>query len=115
MLLRMNSRKDSYALVKREDFAFGFDLSVASLLLIAVKSAGYVTRGANGDKVDSRIQEAPWILLCFFVVLLVIGMLVRKRGWNESQEPTILVGILLPDIFGLASLVFALQWIGNRA
>jgi di/tricarboxylate transporter len=113
VFLRYVSRSDKHTAGRKEDWAFGFDLSLAALLFFIVDSAAavervvtYPTQQPNLDKLAST----PWVLLAMFLGLWGMSTVVRKAGWEDEGRLRVFGGIVLPNFFGILLLAFAISW-----
>lgn len=118
VFVKIVSRNDKFSTVKKEDFAIGLEIAITAILLLTsdtLKYASSVTKATenlhplNNDK----LLTVPWILLVFFIGLWGISTLIRKMGWESETEMNWWWGIILPNLFGLISLIFVVNWINN--
>jgi di/tricarboxylate transporter len=123
IFIKSVSRDDEQPMLKKEDFAIGFELSLASLFAFATYSAALPDRIATTqDQVvkqalESKSAATPWLILVWVVGLWAVSTLVRKLGWNpilvgaKTKEPTWWCGIIIPSLFGLITLVLVVNWV----
>jgi uncharacterized membrane protein YgcG len=114
---------------KREDFAVGFEsLTNAFITFVALtgeraldwartdqalrNTAGDVTRAAleaHRATLEEQVTWAAFGMFAMIVVLLVLAAIVRKWGRVRlscgHEEPTLVVGTILPDCIGFSALV----------
>ena len=130
--VRVVSRKDEELKLKSDDLAIGFDIALGAVFVFLVKmvsvSAALLALPTNQNPLQadlkSKVISMPWMLLIWGIGFWGISTSLRKWGWktvNEgtAQEPKAkyeptAVGIILPLIFGLVSLVFAVNWTGGE-
>lgn len=92
--------KPEFIPLRGKDFAdFGFDLSIASMILL-LTSVKYDVTGI-------------WLLLLSFVLIMVISILVNRIGWNRDRGEVRIFGIVIPDIVGVALLVLVVLYCGG--
>jgi hypothetical protein len=114
IFLKIVSRNDRFQAFKLEDFAIGPDLSVTGLLLFITDSAAKarsILKVPNPEH-SENLEQTPWILLFFVILIWGVSTLVRKKGWDANGELVLLWGVVIPGLFGLTSLVFVVLRIG---
>lgn len=77
---------------------FGFDLSITSMVMLL-----------TSIKDDAGI----WLLLISFLLVMVTSIIVNRLGWNKETKQQRVVGVLIPDLVGILSLVAATLYIGG--
>jgi len=117
IFLKVVSRNDSLARFRRDDLAFGFDISSTALVLFVLGMVNLAVKITNNNSspvnVDvDRLLSAPWILFAFFIGTWSISTLNRWYGW-ERDEPHLIWGIAIPNFWGLFVLTFAVLLIGH--
>ena len=118
IFVKIVSRNDRYFTIVKEDFSIGLELAVTSILLLVTDTLKYIytfTDVMNKNAVGSnyKLLVVPWILLMLFIGAWGMSTLVRKFGWNSATEMTWGWGIIIPNLFGLLSLIFAVSWING--
>ena len=115
VFLKYVTRNDTYNRdFKKEDLAVGLDLAVTALLIF-MAAGSKIARELATNPVDQKLIDksmgAPWILGAFILGIWAFSTLVRKLGWEDEEKLDLFWGILLPDIFGILSLLFVVNWI----
>ncbi len=118
VFVKIVSRNDKFSTVKKEDFAIGLEIAITAILLLTSDTLKYAsTINQNAYKEQSlsndKLLTVPWILLVFFIGLWGISTLIRKMGWKSEDNMDWWWGIILPNMFGLISLIFVVNWINN--
>jgi hypothetical protein len=131
VFVKVVSRKDSELKFKRDDWAIGFDIALGALFIFITKMVS-VSKGllevADPEmqkKLQAKIISMPLMLIVWGVGFWAISTIIRKWGWEERDigvqgkpkivyEPSTWVGIIIPFLFGLVSLIFALNWTGGE-
>lgn len=114
IFLKFVSRNDSHAGFKKEDLAVGLDLSVTALLLFMTISSGLaiqVSASPENEALIAKVATVPWILAAFIVGIWAVSTIVRKLGWKKQDDLHGIWGIVVPDAFGLFTLLFVVNWI----
>lgn len=116
IFFKVVSRNDRLARFRRDDLAFGFDISATALILFVIGMVNLATKITNDissttDIEIERLLSAPWILFSFFIGTWSISTLNRWFGW-EQDEPHLIWGITVPNFWGLLILVFSVLLIG---
>lgn len=108
------SRNDRHSGFRKEDLAVGLDMSVTALLIFITGSAHIASSlPANNppDEVVQQLASVPWILMGFVIGIWGVSTVVRKSGWEDDDKLKISWGIIAPGLFGLLTLLFAVNWI----
>jgi hypothetical protein len=118
VFVKIVSRNDRFSSVKKEDFAIGMEIAITAILLLTsdtLKYASSINKELNNIQSLSynKLLTVPWILIVFFIGLWGISTLIRKLGWKSEDDMHWWWGIILPNIFGLISLIFVVNWINN--
>lgn len=114
IFIKFVTRNDRYSGFKKEDLAVGLDLAVTALLIFITSSAHLATNLPLSNPPQVRVDQlasVPWILMAFFVGIWGVSTLVRKFGWEDNDKLKIFWGIVVPDSFGLLTLLFVVNWI----
>ncbi len=90
LLIKVTSKPDRIEFKAVDYLDFGFDLSFTTMFILLADGEHY------------SIVYITW-----FAILVLISLFVRKRGWNNDDKKK-LVGVIIPDVFGALSLVFAI-------
>lgn len=121
IFLKIVSRNDKFQAFKRDDLAIGPDLSVTALLLYITDSAAKAralsalaatTQSFQPTTGAGRLEETPWFLLFFVILIWGLSTIVRKKGWDQNGEIVTSWGIVVPGAFGLAALITVVLKIG---
>jgi uncharacterized membrane protein YgcG len=116
-------RDDSQPTFKKEDLSVGFELSLASIFAFTTYSVSIAHRAATIEEatakqlLETKFTSIPWLLVAWLVGLWGLTFLMRKLGWQinsanpTAKEPTWFIGIIVPFIFGLVSLIFVVNWV----
>lgn len=115
IFLKYVTRRDTHTNFKKEDLAVGLELSVAALLIFVAASsflAQDLSQSPNDPVLLERSAGVPWILSAFILGIWGISTIVRKLGWVGDDRLQWFWGILLPNTFGVAVLLFVVNWIG---
>lgn len=79
---------------------FGFDLSIASMIVLLT--------GIKGEN-DAGI----WLLFLSFLLIVITSIIVNRIGWEKDTKEQKLIGVLLPDIIGIILLIVATLYMGG--
>ena len=117
IFLKVVSRNDRIPRFRRDDLAFGFDISSTALVLFVLGMVNLATKITSNSPLlvnmdIKRLLSAPWILFAFFIGTWSISTLNRWYGW-ERDEPHLIWGIAIPNFWGLFVLTFAVLLIGH--
>jgi len=108
------SRNDRHTGFRKEDLAVGLDMAVTALLIFITGSA-QITNALPTDnppkEIVDQLASVPWVLMGFLVGMWGVSTLVRKLGWEDDDKLKIFWGIVVPGLFGLLTLLFAVNWI----
>jgi uncharacterized membrane protein YgcG len=114
IFIKFVTRNDQHRGFKKEDLAVGLDLALTALLIFITSSA-HLARNIPvtnpPQKMLDQIASVPWIIMAFIVGIWGISTLVRKLGWEDDSKLKIFWGIVLPDVFGIFTLIFVVNWI----
>lgn len=118
IFIKTVSRNDKYKNFKKEDLAVGIELAVTSLIIFITDSANLSKIMADQTNRDllhlqTKYELMPWIILAFAIGLWSISTIVRKLGWKNDNQLRIFSGIILPDLYGIITLIFVVNWVGN--
>ena len=108
------TRNDRHSGFKKEDAAVGLDLAVTALLIFITGSAQLASNLPSINppaQLVSKLSTVPWILMSFLIGIWGISTIVRKLGWEDDDKLKIFWGIILPNIFGVFTLLFVVNWI----
>ncbi len=114
IFLRYVTRNDTYKDFKKEDLAFGLELSISALLIFIVASskvAQELSKAPTDVTLLAKSAGVPWILSAFILGIWGISTLVRKLGWASDDKLHVFWGIIVPDVFGLLVLLYVVNWI----
>lgn len=114
VFLKYVTRNDTHSSFKKEDLAVGLDLSVTALLIFVASGsrvAQQLAKDPNNAILVAKSMGVPWILAAFIVGIWCISTVVRKLGWKADEKLHVFWGIVLPDVFGLLTLLFVVNWI----
>jgi hypothetical protein len=116
--LKYVTRNDHHKSFVKEDLAFGLELAVTALILFMTASVGTAVsaKSATDTKVkqalEDKLMSVPWTLLAFVLLIWGTSTLIRKFGWKDEAQLRVAAGIVLPDLLGVAVLLFVVNWIG---
>jgi hypothetical protein len=104
--------------MRKEDFAIGLEITITSILLLVSDTLKYATKvhteTLKGELLDNnKLIAVPWILLVIIIGLWGTSTLIRKFGWKTENDMHWWWGITFPNIFGLLSLIFIVNWIND--
>ncbi|MBO2613128.1 hypothetical protein [Shewanella algae] len=108
------SRNDRHSGFRKEDLGVGLDMAVTALLIFITGSAKIASSLPSTNpppEVVEQLASVPWVLMSFLIGMWGVSTLVRKLGWEEDDKLTIFWGICMPGLFGLLTLLFAVNWI----
>ncbi|EJC6746747.1 hypothetical protein QTG64_004289 [Vibrio vulnificus] len=114
VFIKCVTRNDNHTSFRKEDLAVGLDLSVTGVLIYitgSVQLARSVPVSDRTPDIVEKITIMPWILLAMMVGMWGVSTIVRKFGWASDQELTIICGMIVPNVFGLAILLLAVNWV----
>ncbi|ENG6063500.1 MULTISPECIES: hypothetical protein [Vibrio] len=114
IFIKYVTRNDRHSGFKKEDVAVGLDLAVTALLIFITGSSQLTASlPPTNPPVDvvEKLASVPWILMAFIIGIWSVSTIVRKRGWESDDKLKIFWGIVVPDVFGLAVLLFVVNWI----
>jgi uncharacterized membrane protein YgcG len=104
-----------YSGFRKEDLAVGLDLAVTALLIFIASSAQIarsIESTPNTSEIIEKVATVPWIITAFLVGIWGVSTIVRKVGWENEDRLNIFWGIVVPDLFGIFTLIFVVNWIG---
>ena len=118
VFVKIVSRNDKFTAFKKEDFAIGLEIAVTAVLLYISDTLNYASRNKavnpnSAIQNNDKLISVPWILLAFLIGIWGISTLVRKAGWNGEEDMHWWWGIIVPDCFGIISLIYVVNLIGN--
>jgi hypothetical protein len=128
--VKYNSRNDQYSKFKKEDMAIGLNLALTACLMFVVLTTDRAAKLLSANKeltvllnqqninktavaslqtqaqmLSSQVALSGWLIALMFLGLGSISYIVRRWGWISETEMTTGVGITLPLIFGLLSIL----------
>ena len=105
--VKYTCQNDRHASFNRELFYWGPDLCVSGLLALIVDVSNNI--GKLGDnKIYGYFSTILILLLISGTLLFVVSLIVRKRGWKESESGwrySWWGGIIIPNFIGLGLLI----------
>lgn len=114
IFIKAASRNDAHKPLKMEDFAFGFDLIVASLLLLVTSCARFAAAAKSGGAASAphieKLEEAPYVLIVMVIFTWGLSTVVRKVGWQGEDNLRPVTGMVIPCIFGILILWVTVTW-----
>lgn len=125
IFVKVVSRPDKELKVKPEDWAVGFDIAIGALIIFITKMVAASNnllelKDANLQKeLQLKIISVPWLLLVWVIGLWGISTIIRKWGWKKDNSGQLtneydkFRGIIIPLVFGIVSLLFAVNWTGG--
>lgn len=75
---------------------FGFALAVTSIIMI-------LTNFSN--------DTGPWLIAIFFILVFSIAIIVNRLCWDKENKRVRIIGVIIPDIMGIAMLVISVMYI----
>jgi hypothetical protein len=114
IFIKFVTRNDKYSGFRKEDLAVGLDLAVTALLIFITSSAQLASSLPLNSPPQEKVGQlatVPWILMAFLVGIWGVSTLVRKLGWADGDKLKTFWGIVVPDSFGLLTLLFVVNWI----
>ena len=118
ILIKVVSRKDHSLSFKLEDFNVGFDLLVASGILLTTYGSKMAYDLQTNNVINTsfcynKLQQIPYIICIFLIILFSLSTFVRAWGWrvNRNNELRIFTGIVIPDVIGVISLLWTTNFI----
>lgn len=117
VFVKVVSKNDQFGTFRKEDAAVGLEVALAAIVTLLSYSV-HLAKLSRGDlaavrELERRMLEYPWILLGLVFSLWGVSTAVRKLGWKSQVEMTLGAGVVLPLVYGIASLVIVVAWIGN--
>ncbi len=98
------SSKPSFLTLELSDYLdFGFDLSISAIILLLT--------GINAQ--DNGNNTRSWLLFLSLILIFIISNIINRIGWNKETNRLNLIGIILPDIFGIILLVISTLYLGG--
>ncbi|EGQ8029030.1 hypothetical protein ACCH70_004402 [Vibrio vulnificus] len=114
IFIKYVTRNDRHSGFKKEDVAVGLDLAVTALLIF-ITGSSQLTASLPADnppvEMVNKLASVPWIIMAFIIGIWGMSTLVRKLGWESDDKLKVFWGIVVPDVFGLAVLLFVVNWI----
>ena len=96
IFLRATTRNDRHESFVREDFAFGFEVSLTAIMLFIVGAANkaralsVAPAGPQKAELEESLIEAPWLLLGFVILVIIISTTIltisSSKNNNISEE-----------------------------
>jgi hypothetical protein len=97
--------------IKREDFSIGIDLAVTGIILYIIESANQAR--SMLEKSSDYIEFNNWALLLLVVSLWIVSTMIRFWGWKNISEMTLIFGVIIPNLYGILTLIFVLSMMGG--
>ena len=115
IFVKVVSRNDRYVPFKKEDLAVGMEISVTGLILFITSCVDYtkalLTQLKSQTNIEEKYMQIPWVIFALLLGLWSMSTLIRKKGWTGPETLHIWYGIILPDLYGLITLIFVVNWI----
>jgi hypothetical protein len=114
VFLKFVTRNDTHKSFRKEDLAVGLDISVTALLIFITAGSRMATQlvaSPQDTLLQTKLAGAPWIIAAFIIGIWSVSTLVRKAGWGSEDRLKIVCGILIPDVFGVTTLLLVVNWI----
>ena len=114
VFLKYVTRNDTHKSFRKEDLAVGLDISITALLIFITagsKLAVQLAATPQDAALQSKLAGVPWIIAAFTIGIWGVSTVVRKAGWGGEDKLKPLWGIVVPDIFGITSLLLVVNWI----
>ena len=116
VFLKIVTRNDKFQAFRKEDFAVGLDIAATALILFITESANLAHQLVSQSaptiiSISEKLASVPWILSAFILGIWGVSTLVRWMGWQGKEKLKVFWGIVAPDLFGLLSLIFVVNWI----
>lgn len=115
IFVKVVSRNDKHLPFKKEDLAVGMEISVTALILFITGCVDYtkslLSQVSFLVDTEDRYMQIPWIIFALLLGLWSMSTLIRKKGWIAPETNHIWYGIIIPDVYGLFTLIFVVNWI----
>jgi len=114
IFIKYVTRNDKHTGFRKEDTAVGLDLAVTALLIFITGSAQLARTlpASNPPQIlVAKLASVPWILMAYLIGIWGVSTIIRKLGWESNDKLKMFWGIILPNVFGLFTLLFVVNWI----
>lgn len=98
IIIKISAKSDKSSLSKEDWSDFGFDMAITSMIMIL----------SNTKDIVGIV-----LVISIFAIVIVTTNIVRRVGVGNDNKPN-WIGIIVPDIVGVASLVIATLFIGGH-
>lgn len=98
IIIKISAKPEFLTLGYIDYLDFGFDLSISSIIVLL-----------SGAKDNLGL----WLLLSAFILIMIMSILVNRLGWDKNTNQQKLIGVIVPDFFGIFLLVIACLYVGG--
>lgn len=121
VFVKYASKNDQHASFKKEDIAIGFDIALGSVIAFTVNAVAIYQKmyGRAPDQPDvspelaSQALLVPWAVVALVFSLWLVSTGTRKYGWKNKDEMNWGMGVIVPLVYGIITLIFATAWISG--
>ena len=114
IFLKYVTRNDAHKSFRKEDLAVGLDIAITALLIFVTASsklAAQLAANPQDAAIQAKMSTVPWIISAFVLGIWGVSTVVRKVGWADEDSLQPILGIAIPDVFGVATLLFVVNWV----
>lgn len=119
--VKLASKNDRYSTFRKEDLAVGLEMSLTAVIAFVVYCFSIANQiyGNNDLSVENigflkdKLVSGLALIVIFSIGLWGISTFVRKRGWKGKDELKWLVGIIIPFIYGVITLISVVIYMGD--
>lgn len=108
-------RKKKNISFKKEDFFVGLNIYIVSLVIllnnVLYQYYQYVTGSQYNLECFYYIFDTLKLMGFNLFVLMGIVIIIRNYGWKKKDELNLILGIIIPILFGFVSLCYSVFWI----
>lgn len=98
IVVKIAAKPEFLSLSYIDYFDFGFDLSITSMIILLT---------------NFKDEVSLWLLLISALLVMIVSIIVSRIGWNKELKQQRLLGVIIPDVAGLALLVVSTLYVGG--
>lgn len=92
IMIKISAKPDKSGLKKEDWIDFGFDMTITSMAIIMA---------------NAKDEIGMYLFVAELMLVMGATILVRKIGWDNNNNCPNWLGIIVPDIIGILSLVLS--------